>query len=46
MISYIDATRTPAALRLYLAVSRDFWLAEDLKTGTTYGRFNGEWWAA
>jgi len=46
MRAFVNATHTAAGICLYLIVARcGFFLAEDLKTGTIYGRFNGEWFA-
>jgi hypothetical protein len=42
----MNATRTPAALWLYVKSDRSFWIASDCATRACFGRFNQEWWAS
>jgi hypothetical protein len=46
MINFVNASKLHPCLWLVWTISRDFWIATDLRTGAVYGRFNGEWWVA
>jgi len=41
MMTYYDATMTPACCVLYIKSDRRFWCASDLKSGLVYGRIDG-----